>query len=88
MVEVKSTVEQPSTVRGAPDFEEGNIEGMNGNVFECYGEALEKHQFTKMMETLVDYISKTIEFPKDVVSICRRFEMGDIEEPKVLTKER
>ena len=60
---------------------------MTGNVFECYGESLEKYQFTKMVETLVDYISKTIEFPKDVASICRRFEMGDIELPKILTKE-
>ena len=61
MVEVKSTaVEQLTTVRGARYFERGNIEGMTGNVFECYGESVEKHQFTKMVQTLVDYISKTI----------------------------
>ena len=57
----------------------GNIEGMNSNVFECYGESLEKYQFTTMVETLVDYISKTIEFPNGAASIYRRFEMGDIE---------
>ena len=48
MVKVESAaVLQPTTVREAPDFEKGNIEGMDGNVFECYGEAIENINLLK-----------------------------------------
>ena len=58
---------------------------MNNHVFQCHGESPDKQQFTKTIEALSGYINKTMDFPKDVASICKNFTTDMIEEPKDLT---
>ena len=38
-----------------------------------------------MIKTLAGYINKTVDFPKDVASICKKLEIHEIEEPVNLT---
>ena len=58
---------------------------MNNHVFQCHGESPDKQQFTKTIEALSGHINKTMDFPKDVASICKNFTTDMIEEPKDLT---
>lgn len=50
------------------------------NIFKCYGETPDKQQFTKTIEALSGFISKTIDFLKDAASICRKLELEPIQD--------
>ena len=65
----------------------GKTPEMNGHVFEGYGESVEKQQYTKTVNALAELISKTMGYPKDIVSICKRFKLNDVKEPEDLTSE-
>ena len=65
----------------------GNTPEMNGHVFEGYGESVEKQQYTKKVNALAELISKTMDYPKDVVSICKRLKLNYVKEPEDLTSE-
>ena len=60
---------------------------MNGNVFQCYGESPDKQQFIKKIEALAGYISTTMDFPKDVSSICKKIQLDTVLEPDDLSEE-
>ena len=60
---------------------------MKENVFQCYGEFPNKQQFTKTIEALAGYTSTTMDFPKDVASICKKMELDTVQEPVDLTEE-
>ena len=67
----------------------GSIDGMKGNVFQCFGESPDKQQYTKTVEALSGYISSTMDFPKDLASICKKTSLEPVEEPADLSeKER
>ena len=60
---------------------------MKGNVFQCFGESPDKQQYTKTVEALSGYISTTMDFPKDVASICKKGTLETIAEPVDLSEE-
>jgi hypothetical protein len=61
---------------------------MKGNVFQCHGENTNKQQFLKTMGVLEEHINKTFDFPQDVVSVCKSFEITPLTEPENITKEK
>ena len=63
----------------------GSTEGMQGHVFQGYGESPDKQQFTKTVEALATYISTHMDYPKDVASICKKMTKDEIAEPVDLT---
>jgi hypothetical protein len=64
----------------------GNTEGMNGNVFQCHGEKVDRHQFTKTVKALEEHINKTFEFPQDIAPICTIFNLPTLSPPPNLTE--
>ena len=66
----------------------GNTPEMNGHVFEGYGESVEKQQYTKTVNALAELISKTMDYPKDVVSICKIFELNDVRSQRTLHQKK
>ena len=60
---------------------------MKSNVFQCFGESPDQQQFTKTIEALAGHISTTMDFPKDVASICKKIMLDIIQEPFDLTQE-
>ena len=61
---------EPNCVKNINIFKETTNE-MQDNVFQCYGDSLDNQEITKTMEVLVGYIEKTMELPKDIVSLCK-----------------
>lgn len=59
----------------------GNTEGMNDNVFQCYGETTDRQQFTKTLGVLAEHIKKTFTFPLDIASICKTFKINTLMQP-------
>ena len=57
---------------------------MKGHVFEGYGESLQKKQHAKTVDAIAGLISNTIDYPKDVVSICKSFVLNKVMDPKDL----
>ena len=47
----------------------GATEGMNGNTFGCYHEQTDKRQYTKTVEALDQYATKTYKYPEDFASL-------------------
>ena len=64
----------------------GSTLGMNRNVFQVFGESTDKQQFTKTLEALEVYINKTVDYPKDMSSLCKSFKITEVAEPKDLTE--
>jgi hypothetical protein len=60
---------------------------MNGNVFQCHGEKVDRQQFTKTVKALEEHINKTFEFPKDIAPICTIFNLPTLSPPPNLTAE-
>jgi hypothetical protein len=60
---------------------------MKGNVFQCHGENINKHQFLKTVGVLEEHINKTFEYPQDVASICKTFSIVALVQPENLTTE-
>ena len=65
----------------------GNTDAMKDNVFQCFGESPDRQQYTKTVEALTGYISTTMDFPKDVASICKKGTLEVIPEPVDLSEE-
>ena len=75
----------PTRTRSDKAFK-GNTVGMNGHVFEGYGETIQKQQYSKTVEALAGYISKTMNYPKDLASIYKNYVLTEVEEPADLTE--
>ena len=79
--------------RGGPDRAPakqsflGNTEGMNGNVFQCHGEKVDRQQFIKTVKALEEHINKTFEFPQDIAPICTNFSLPTLSPPPNLSAE-
>ena len=59
----------------------GNTLGMNGHVFQCHNEVANNNQFLKTVEALGEYISKTLDYAKELKSLCTSYEIFMIAEP-------
>ena len=59
---------------------------MKGNVFQSHGESATKQQFLKTVGVLKEHIDKTFEYPQDVASICKSFEIVTLTMPANLEK--
>ena len=46
---------------------------MNGNVFQCHGEKVDRQQFIKTVKALEEHINKTFEFPQDIAPMCTNY---------------
>ena len=49
----------------------GNTPGMNGHVFQCFYEHQDSSQYSNMIEALVQYIDKTLDYPEDIKCIAQ-----------------
>jgi hypothetical protein len=65
----------------------GNTDGMKGNVFQCHGESANKQQFLKTVGVLEEHVNKTFDYPQDVASVCKTFEVVQLVMPANLEKE-
>jgi len=55
---------QQQTHKQASSFK-GNTDDMNGHVFQCKKESQDKQEYLKTVEALGEYISKTLDYPRD-----------------------
>ena len=60
---------------------------MNGHVFQCHNEVASSSQFQKTVEALEEYVNKTLEYAKDLKSLCKTYEVRTIAVPTDLTTE-
>ena len=60
---------------------------MNGHVFQCHNEVASSSQFQKTVEALEEYVNKTLDYAKDLKSLCKTYEVCKIDEPTDLTTE-
>jgi hypothetical protein len=65
----------------------GNTDGMEENVFQCFGESTDKQQFLKTVGVLSEHINKTFQYPQDVASVCKSFKLTTLVQPKDLSEE-
>jgi hypothetical protein len=59
---------------------------MKGNVFQCHGETTTKQQFLRTIGVLEEHINKTFDYPQDVASVCKSFEIKPPTMPANLEK--
>ena len=59
---------------------------MKGNVFQCHGESASKQQFLKSVGVLEEHINKTFDYPGDIASVCKTFQITKIPIPANLSK--
>ena len=60
---------------------------MNGHVFQCHDEVGSSSQFQKTTEALEEYVNKTLDYAKDLKSLCKTYEICKFDEPMDLTTE-
>jgi len=60
---------------------------MKGNVFQCHGENNSKQQFLTTVGVLDEHINKTFDYPQDVASVCKSFEVVQLTIPANLPKD-
>jgi len=60
---------------------------MNGHVFQCRKESQNQQEFLKTVEALSEYISKNLEYPRDMFGLCKNYEVPTIAEPVDLTED-
>ena len=60
---------------------------MKNNVFQCHGKSTSKQQFLKTVGVLEEHINKTFDYPQDIASVCKTFEIKVIPIPDNLEKE-
>ena len=65
----------------------GRTDDMKDNIFQCYNESPDKQPFTKTVDALVGYIGKSMDYPKDVASLCRKHKLSTIRESIYLADE-
>jgi len=60
---------------------------MNGHVFQCKKESQDKQEYLKTVEALGEYISKTLDYPRDMAGLCKSYTIPVLIEPQDLTEE-
>jgi len=60
---------------------------MNGHVLQCRKESQNQQEFLKTVEALSKYISKNLEYPRDMFGLCKNYEVPTIAEPVDLTED-
>jgi len=65
----------------------GNTDDMNGHVFQCKKESQDKQEYLKTVEALGEYISKTLDYPRDMAGLCKSYTIPVLIEPQDLTEE-
>ena len=60
---------------------------MKDNILQCHGKSPDKQQFVKTMKVLAGFIKKNTDFPKDALSLYKKYELDIILEPRNLTDE-
>ena len=60
---------------------------MNGHVFQCQKESQDQQEYLKTIEALGEYISKTLDYQRDMAGLCKNFSITILTEPKDLTVE-
>ena len=65
----------------------GNAAGMNMYMFQCYDKTPDRQQHNKTLEALAGYINKTMDFLKDVSSLCTKFRLENAQESRDFTEE-
>jgi hypothetical protein len=71
--------------RAVPVFK-GNTDDMKGHVFQCHAEQASRQQFLKTVGVLGEYIDKKLDYPQDIASLCRSFEIKVLVKPDNLDK--
>jgi hypothetical protein len=64
----------------------GNTDGMKGNIFQCHGESTTKEQFLRTVGVLEEHMNKTFDYPQDVASVCKSFDIKPPTMPANLEK--
>jgi len=59
----------------------GSKADMNGHVFQCSNETIDKNQFNRTMEALAQYIAKNVKCPGDMVSLTKEIVKPTITSP-------
>jgi len=80
------TDETPMTRKQTSSFK-GNTDDMNGHVFQCKKESQDKQEYLKTVEALGEYISKTLDYPRDMAGLCKSYTIPVLIEPQDLTEE-
>ena len=65
----------------------GSTAEMNGHVFQCANEGIDKNAFTKTIEALHEYIAKKITYPGDMWLLTTELEEPVVPEPDLITEE-
>lgn len=65
----------------------GNTDAMNGHVFQCQKETQDKSAYLKTVEALGEYISKTLDYPRDITGLCKNFTVPVLTEPADLSED-
>jgi hypothetical protein len=60
---------------------------MNGHVFQCQKETQDKSAYLKTVEALGEYISKTLDYPRDITGLCKNFTVPVLTEPADLSED-
>jgi len=61
---------------------------MNGHVFQCANKMIDKNQFNRMLEALVQYIAKNVKYPGDMVPLMKEIVKPTIALPRELDQMR
>jgi len=69
------------------NLSKGKTLGIYGHVFQCHNEVASNGQFLKTVEALEEYISKTLDYAKDLKSLCKSYEISTIDVPLDMTIE-
>ncbi len=54
---------------------------MNGHVFQCSNETIDKNQFNRTMEALAQYIAKNVKYPGDMVALTKEVAKPTLTKP-------
>jgi hypothetical protein len=76
---------KPAATNQKTSVFKGNTEAMNGHVFQCHGEKVDRQQFTKTVKALEAHINKTFEVPQDIAPICATFTLPMLSPPPNLS---
>ena len=72
--------------RAVPQTVFCNTNGMKGNIFQCHGKGASKQQFLKTVGVLEEHINKSFNYPQDIASVCKLFEVTMLAMPANLKK--
>ena len=61
--------------------EDGEVKDMQGNVFQCYKESQDKHQFRRTLNALERYIERNLDHAQDLAVLTKDMITPNIAEP-------